>query len=123
MNTDAARVPGQVDTPQRNPFGTASLVCGIVMLVVGILTQALAIALPYLIDDTLVAMRLMPLVNAVPIGLLALTATVLGVIGLLAKGRPRTAAIIGTTLGASTLMSLVLGTIATVVVGAMLSAG
>lgn len=110
-------------TPARrkNPFGLASLVVGLLLTLVGIATQATSPAIPYLLERTGTPYQLLPLFYTVPAGVLALITTVLGVIGLLVKDRPRTAAIIGTTLGASTLVAMLLGGIGVAIVGAVVS--
>ncbi|MFC0674047.1 hypothetical protein [Brachybacterium hainanense] len=94
--------------PRPNPCGTASLVCGILLLLFSFITTALAQAMPIIaqnfdlaISQAAVGLQLLSGVSA----LIALIAVALGIIGLVQKDRRRAAAIIGTTLGVAQLLS------------------
>lgn len=111
----------QPAAPRRgNPFGIASLVFGILLILAGIATQALSPALPIIMERSGMSFRMVPLLFGIPQALLATIATVAGVIGLLLRDRARVPAIIGTTLGASHLAVSLVGVLGAGIVGAVL---
>lgn len=109
-------------TPARhgNPFGVASLVAGVLLLLAGIVVQSSAPAIPFLLARTGAPHQVIPLVISLPSAILAVIATVLGIVGLLLRDRNRIPAIIGTTLGASHLIAAVAGLIGSRIVVALL---
>ena len=105
-------------SPRRsNPFGLASLIAGVLLLILSIAAQALT---PVVASGPGVPLRTSMLIPPLLPAIMAAIATVLGIIGLLLRDRPRTAAIIGTTLGASLLVVRVVGIIGEELVKAVL---
>lgn len=94
---------------RRNPLGLASLVVGVLLLVLGIIVQTVTPVVPRILQDLNLPYSAISLVIAGPQAIVAALATVLGVIGLLLRERKRVAAIIGTTLGASHLLVMIVG--------------
>lgn len=110
----------QNDTPRRtNPLGIAALIAGIVLVVASIVTQALFPAIPAILRESGLSYRAIPFLLSLPPMVIALIATVLGVIALLLRDRARTAALIGTTLGASHLVVALFGALGTSAVAAV----
>ena len=109
-------------TPGRrgNPAGVASLAFGVLLVVAGIATQALSRALPFILAETGMSYQAIPFLFGMPQAVLAVIATALGIVGLLLRDRTRVPAIIGTTLGASHLISSVIGLLGAGIVGAVL---
>lgn len=103
-----------------NPFGIASLIFGVLLLLAGIAAQSFAPAIPTLVAENRMSFRMIPLLISLPPAVLAVMTTVLGIIGLLVRGRARVAAIIGTTLGASHLIVGVAGLLGSGLVAAAL---
>jgi uncharacterized SAM-binding protein YcdF (DUF218 family) len=101
-----------------NPVGIASLAFGLLLLVAGIVVQALSPVLPSILAETGMSFRTIPFLFAIPQAVIAMIATALGVVGLLLRDRARVAAIIGTTLGASHLIVSLVGSLAAVLVAA-----
>jgi len=91
--------------PKANPVGTASLITGILLLLVSIATTGVSQALPLIMQEFDLSIAQVAWILPLPSGIVAVVATVLGVIGLVLPGRRRVAAIIGTTLGAAHLIS------------------
>ena len=85
-----------------NPLGVASLVAAILLFLWGLAAQALWPLTMGITDRVDLPFWLSSFILQAPTALLALVATILGVIALTRKGRRRTMAIIGTTLGVST---------------------
>ncbi|MGP9536875.1 hypothetical protein ACT3SP_02630 [Brachybacterium sp. AOP43-C2-M15] len=106
--------------PRRNPIGLASLVAGILLLLVGFVVQSTTPAIPLLVERYGLSYQLLPLLYAIPQAVIAVIATALGVVGLVLRDRPRAAAIIGTTLGASHLVVGLVGMVGSFLVGAAL---
>lgn len=88
----------------RNPFGIAALCVGVLLVVVSAVNQALTPTMPFFHAYYDVPFRSWLLVSEIPPAIIATAATVLGIIGLLQRGRPRMTAAIGTTLGATYLV-------------------
>lgn len=104
-----------------NPFGVASLIVGVLLLLLGAATMMLAPAIPTLLATFQLPYQAVGLLMSLPQALVALLATVLGIIGLLVRGRRRVAAIIGTTIGASHLITAAVGLVGSQVVIVLLS--
>ncbi|ATG55895.1 hypothetical protein CFK41_14735 [Brachybacterium ginsengisoli] len=92
-----------------NPLGTASFVAAILMFLWRLASQALWPLAPDVLQRINLPYWMFNLILQAPSALLALVATVLGIVALTQKGRRRTMAIIGTTLGVSALVNLVAG--------------
>lgn len=88
----------------RNPFGVAALCVGVLLVVVSAVNQALTPTLPFFHTYYGVPFQSWLLASVIPPAIIATTVTVLGVIGLLLRGRPRMCAAIGTTIGATYLV-------------------
>lgn len=116
--TAAPTAPGP--TLAGNPLGTASFVAAILLFLCGLASQALWPLAPDVLQRTNLPYWMFSLILQTPSALLALVATVLGVVALTRKGRRRTMAIIGTTLGVSSLVNLVAGWMVNVVSSALL---
>ncbi|MGP9844816.1 hypothetical protein [Brachybacterium sp. 107] len=99
-----------------NPFGVASVIAGVLLLLVGTATIMLSPAIPLILSRFQLPYQFVGLLTALPQALIALVGTVLGIVGLLAKGRRRVAAIIGTTIGASHLVTAIVGFVGSQVV-------
>lgn len=80
----------------RNPFGVAALCVGVLLVVVSAVNQALTPTMPFFHMYYGVPFQSWLLVSVIPPAIIATTATVLGIIGLLLRGRPRMCAAIGT---------------------------
>lgn len=104
---------------RRSPVGIASLVAGVLLLLWGLVGSALRMALPAIMESAATSYGVASMLIMIPGLLLALLALVLGVIGLLLRDRPRVAAIIGTTLGASHLLLAAGGALASLLAGAL----
>lgn len=109
---------GPAGTPRLrpNPLGIASLVAGVLMTMVTILEPLVYVVMPDLMTLTSMSSTALSYLLSAPGTVLALFAAVLGVIGLLQRGRARTAAIIGTTLGVPRLLFEVTSTLVTVLI-------
>jgi len=110
----------QIVPRRANPFGIASLIAGVLLLVISAVTQAISPAIPYLLAETGMSFRAIPFLISLPPAIIATVATALGIIGLLVRNQPRIAAIIGTTLGASHLLVGVAGIVGAQLVTAVL---
>jgi len=117
---DSAPASGSTRAAERSPLGTAALIAGVLLLLWVIFSTTLTAAMPYLITRVGMSVAAISLLHAAPTLVLGLLAVVLGAIALLQPGRRRTGAIIGTTIGASQLLILVLGTLGTVMFSAVL---
>lgn len=102
--------------PQRssNPFGVAALCVGVLLVVVSAANRVLTPTMPFLHERYGVSFQSWFLFSAVSPAIIATAATVLGIIGLLLRGRPRMSAAIGTTLGATHLVVGVAGVLGSV---------
>lgn len=98
-----------------NPLGTVSLVAAILLLLAQLASQLLWPFIPYLTQRIELPYSTLDLFLMVPIVLFALVAAITGIIALLLKGRRRTAAIIGTTLGVTTVAFRIVGAVAAAV--------
>src|SRR5690625_5071953 len=107
----------------RNPAGRFSLTAGILVVLVGLVQQVVAYALPYVVDhsDLSVATtyRNVNLVGAAVTIAIALVALIAGGIGLSGSGKPKGAAAAGFALGAAALVSSLFGLLGPVVVGSL----
>ena len=111
----------QTSLPRRgNPAGLVSLVFGILLLLANVAAQSLAPAIPVFLAKSGMSYQVIPLLFGIPQAVVAVIATALGIVGLLLRDRPRVPAIIGTTLGASHLISSVIGLLGAGIVGAAL---
>lgn len=99
----------------RNPFGIEALCVGVLLVVVSAVNQALTPTMPFFHAYYGVPFRSWLLVSVIPPAIIATAATVLGIIGLLLRGRPRMCAAVGTTIGATYLAVGVAGTLGSVV--------
>lgn len=110
----------QIEAPDAsrgaNPFGVASLIAGVLLLLLGAATIMLSPAIPMLLSRFQLPYQFVGLLTSLPQALVALIGTVLGIVGLLAKGRRRVAAIIGTTICASHLVTALVGFVGSQVV-------
>lgn len=106
---------------RKNPVGLASLVFGILLVLLTLAWRVLSPALPRIVQSFDLPLSAVSLFMVVPSAVVAVIATILGIVGLLLRDRRRAAAIIGTTLGASTLINLVVGTVGSLLVAAVLS--
>lgn len=97
----------------RNPAGIASLSAGVLLVLMSATGQLLSPLVPFLAAQMGVPYETIPLLVSIPAALLAVAATASGVVGLLLRNRSRTAAIIGTTLGAAHLILGIVGVIGT----------
>lgn len=107
--------------PRRNPFGLASLIVGAVLLLASPLIGALLPALMMRSEAGWSAVGIAMNVQALIGAGIALIATALGVVGLLQRDRGRTTAIIGTTLGASYLVTTLVGASSSVLSGLLMA--
>jgi len=99
-------------SPRRNPIGVAALTVAVVVVVLGLIQQVIALLAPLLAYQAGAGAQSLGAVFAVfavIIGLIALVALVLGIIGLLLRDRPRGPAAAGAAIGASTLLSVIVG--------------
>ncbi|MGP5640273.1 hypothetical protein ACTXPS_12605 [Brachybacterium tyrofermentans] len=99
-----------------NPFGVGSLIAGALLLLLGAATMMLSPAIPMLLSRFQLPYQFLGLLTSLPPALVALIGTVLGIIGLLTRDRRRVAAIIGTTICASHLVTAVLGLVGSQIV-------
>lgn len=104
----------------RNPFGVAALCVGVLLVVVSAVNQALTPTMPFFHMYYGVPFQSWLLVSVIPPAIIATTATVLGIIALLLRGRPRMCAAIGTTLGATYLVVGVAGSLGSVVLAPLI---
>lgn len=111
MTTTPAPAQGSAPTraAERNPLGVASLVAGVLLLLWLVLSTTMTAAMPYLVTERGMPLGMITVLRVVPTVLLGLLAVVLGIIALLPRGRRRTSAVIGVTIGASQLLILVAG--------------
>ena len=105
---------------RRNPVGLASLIAGVLLLLCGVASAGVAVALPQIAESLGTSFQAVSLLIRIPSALLALVALVLGIVGLALRDRPRAAAIVGTTLGASHLVAAGGGTLVSFLVAAVL---
>lgn len=106
--------------PRRNLLGIASLVAATLLLLASIAGQLLYPLVPFLANELGMSYQTLPMLVSIPSALLATIATALGIAGLLLRDRARTAAIIGTTLGASHLALGLVGVLGVHLAGALL---
>lgn len=103
-----------------NPLGLASLIAAALLLVASIAGQLLYPLVPILAAEIGMSYQTIPMLISIPSAVLATLATALGIAGLLVRDRARTAAIIGTTLGASHLILGLVGVLGVQLAGALL---
>jgi hypothetical protein len=77
----------------------------VLLLLCGMASAGVSVAVPHLVESLGTSFQAVSLLIRVPSALMALVALVLGIVGLVLRDRPRTAAIIGTTLGVAHLVS------------------
>lgn len=103
-----------------NPLGVASLVAAALLLVASIAGQLLYPLVPFLANEIGMSYQTLPMLISIPSALLATIATALGIAVLLLRDRARTAAIMGTALGASHLILGLVGVLGVQLAGAVL---
>lgn len=106
--------------PRPNPAGLASLIAGAVLLLLGFVRILISQSLPLFLDRLDLSFPQVSIwLQAANVlsALIALVTVVLGVVGLLLPGRRRTAAIIGTTLGAAQLANTAVSLLGGLLIG------
>lgn len=104
-----------------NPAGIISLIGGILVVVLSIVSQGVNLLLPLLSYRYHLNPSHLVLLMAVPIALLALVTVIVGIIGLVQRGRAHGAAIAGTAIGGAHLAIMLGGWILNLLISAVLS--
>lgn len=110
MNPSAPSAPPAGPTRSAsNPAGIVSLIGGILVVLLSILSQGVNLLVPLVSYRYDMNPAHLVLLTAVPIVLVALVTVVVGIIGIVQRDRPRGAAIAGTAIGAAHLAVIVGG--------------
>ncbi|WP_152352116.1 hypothetical protein [Brachybacterium subflavum] len=106
-----------------NPLGMASLIVAILLIALSTLRTGMNVLIPFLAQKFGTSFTLLIWVPTIMLGLVALVSVVLGAVALFQRGRRRTAAIVGVSVSASWLFTLVGGQILSAIVTAVAAAG
>ena len=101
-----------------NPAGRVSLILAISVVIVGLIQQALSYFLPLLFSNLAMGYSTLGVAFAgisLVVGVLSAVALITGIIGLRRVGAPKAAAGAGTAIGASSLLSVLVGFVLQVV--------
>lgn len=110
-------------TKASNPLGMASLIVAILLIAFSTLRTGMNVLIPSLAQRFDTSFTLLIWVPTILLGLVALVSVVLGAVALFQRGRRRTAAIVGVSVSASWLFTLVGGQILSAIVTAVAAAG